>query len=66
MDERIFRLTLWTLGAVVILSGIDAALVSFELGPGFWGFVSGMLGLLTAVATIGIRRRNGNGGGKDE
>ena len=61
MDERTFRLVLYSLGASVGVVGLDAALEEFVLPDGFWLVPSGILGLLTARATWGMRKNGDDG-----
>lgn len=59
MDERDFRIAVYVIGAVVLLSALDALVEEFSAGAAF-----GVLGIVAGAIGAGrvFRGRNGNGG----
>lgn len=48
MDDRTWFLAVGSLIAAVVAIMLDAALTNFNVPPGLWAFLSGMLGFLGA------------------
>lgn len=61
MDDRTWKLAVWTLAAAVFAVMLDAALgEAFEVPSGFWAVLPAMLGFLGALSAY--RGRNGRNG----
>lgn len=59
MDDRTWKVVLCALALSAIALTFDVFSDSFEISPGFWGFLSAVLGFL--AARTGLSQRNGNG-----
>lgn len=62
VDDRTWYLAVGALAVALLGLVLDAVLPAFDISPGFWAFLSAMLGFLGARAAI--KSRNGNGNGK--
>lgn len=62
MDDRTWYLAGGTLVAAVLVTLVDAAVTSFDAGPGFWAVLTAMLTFLGGRAAFLGRKDDRNGG----
>jgi hypothetical protein len=64
VDDRTWWLASGALGVGAAAMVLDAVVPAFNISPGFWAFLSAMLGFLGARAAIRMRNGDHQGGGK--